>query len=214
VSPRYQEEACRGHKARKISASGWKKLCFEGRHLEESVRATCRNSNGGLRLVGGYAQQLSLDQMTQAATAIVRARIASSSASASGLTIYTHYKLLVTEVLKGAAPGEFVLPGGVANGYRQSFPGVPSLAGGAEYVLFLWTSPSTGLTFPVGFGQGILDVRVEADGSLALVRPRIGELMVDANGRPVSDHPVRARLVDLRSKISLARTAASNGSPK
>ena len=90
------------------------------------------------------AQQLSTDQMAKSATAIVRARVTGSSADFSGSTIYTHYKLQVSEVWKGSGMAEVMLPGGVANGYRQAFPGVPVLQTGSEYVLFLWTSQKTG----------------------------------------------------------------------
>src|SRR5438270_3614462 len=102
-------------------------------------------------------QQLSMDQMTQSASAIVRARVTGSSASFTGSTIYTHYKLEILETWKGFPAAAVMLPGGVANGYRQSFPGVPELQTGSEYVLFLWTS-STGITHLVGLGQGLFNV--------------------------------------------------------
>ncbi len=82
-------------------------------------------------------QQLSMQQMTQSATAIVRATVTGSSASFTGSTIYTHYKLQVSETWKGTAVTEVMLPGGVAGGLRQSFPGVPQLQTGTEYMLFL-----------------------------------------------------------------------------
>ena len=153
-------------------------------------------------------QQLSLDQIGDSATAIVRARIISASTSFSGPTIYTHYKIEASETLKGQAPAEFVLPGGVSGHYRQSFPGVPALAPGSEYVFFLWTSSSTGLTWPVGLTQGILDVSSQKDGSVVLSRPPIGELMLDSSGRPVTDQPPRTALSALRTRI----VAASHGS--
>ena len=64
-------------------------------------------------------QQLSLDQMAQSATAIVRARVTGSSASFTGSTIYTHYKLQISETWKGTPGTEVMLPGGVAGGLRQ-----------------------------------------------------------------------------------------------
>jgi hypothetical protein len=154
-------------------------------------------------------EQLSLDQLSESATSIVRARITSASASFSGRgtateTVYTHYRFQVTETLKGSPPAEFVLPGGVAGHYRQSFPGVPQLAVGTEYVLFLWTSSRTGLTHPVGLSQGILNVAVQPDGSTILSRPRIGELMLNATGRPVPDQPPSTGLSALRSRILAA----------
>src|SRR5271168_2510357 len=76
-------------------------------------------------------QQLSMDQMSGLATSVVRARVTASSASvyasAGSSTIYTHYKLAVSEVWKGAAVAEVMLPGGDLNGRMQSFPGVPEL---------------------------------------------------------------------------------------
>src|ERR1700689_3728669 len=110
-------------------------------------------------------QQLSMDQMTQRSTAIVRARVTGSSASLTGSTIYTHYKLQISETWKGVPGTEVMLPGGVAGGYRQSFPGVPSLQTGAEYVLFLWKSSSTGITHVVGLSQGIFSITQQDDGS-------------------------------------------------
>ena len=145
-------------------------------------------------------QQLSLDQMTQSATAIVRARITGSSASFTGSTIYTHYKLQVTETWKGFSTTDVVLPGGVAGGYRQSFPGVPALQTGTEYVLFLWTS-STGMTHLVGLSQGIFNVGQLTDGTLQVSRAKIGENMLDANGRPVQDQAVQMQLTDMKTRV-------------
>jgi hypothetical protein len=146
-------------------------------------------------------QQLSLDQIAQSATAIVRARVTGSSASFTGSTIYTHYKLQVTETWKGAPGTEVMLPGGVAGSYRQSFPGVPALQTGAEYVLFLWKSSSTGITHLVGLSQGIFNVTQQADGSIQVGRPVIGETMLDSNGHPVRDHAVQMQLSDMRTQI-------------
>jgi hypothetical protein len=147
-------------------------------------------------------QQLSLDQMTQDATTIVRARVTGSSAALSGATIYTHYKLLVSETWKGSAAPEVMIPGGVANGYRQSFPGVPALQTGAEYVLFLWKSPTTGITHVVGLSQGILNVTQQPGGSFYVSRPVIGETMLDAYGHPVRDQAVGMPLSDLKTRVS------------
>jgi hypothetical protein len=155
-------------------------------------------------------QQLSLDQIGDSATAIVRARIVSTTSSFSGPTIYTHYKIQASEALKGQAPAEFVLPGGVSGHYRQSFPGVPALAAGVEYVLFLWTSPATGLTYPVGLTQGIFDISSQKDGSVILSRQPIGELMLDGSGRPVTDRPPRTGLATLRARIAAAPHSSGN----
>lgn len=140
--------------------------------------------------------------MTQSATAIVRATVTGSSASFSGSLIYTHYALQVGETLKGTTPGEVLLPGGVAGRYRQSFPGVPQLQVGSEYVIFLWTSPSTGLTQVVGFSQGIFNVTTLSNGSVQVSRPQIGETMLDAAGHIVRDHAVQMTLTGLRATVA------------
>jgi hypothetical protein len=148
-------------------------------------------------------QQLSMDQMTQAATAIVRARVTGSSTSLTGSTIYTHYKLQVSETWKGSAGSEIMLPGGVAGGIRQSFPGVPQLQVGSEYVLFLWTSQKTGITHAVGMSQGIFNVSSRADGSALVSRAKIGEGMLDQAGRSVQDHAVQMDLSDMKARVHL-----------
>jgi hypothetical protein len=151
--------------------------------------------------VAATLQQLTLDQMTQSATAIVRARVTGSSASFTGSTIYTHYKLQISETWKGAPGTEVMLPGGVAGGYRQSFPGVPTLQTGAEYVLFLWKSSTTGITHAVGLSQGIFNVTQQADGSIQVGRPVIGETMLDATGHPARDHAVQMQLSDMKARV-------------
>jgi len=146
-------------------------------------------------------QQLSLAQMTQSATAIVRARVLNSSASFTGTTIYTHYKLQVSETWKGSTQTEVMLPGGVAGGYRQVFPGVPTLQPGNEYILYLWTSPSTGITHVVGLSQGIFNITKSGDGTLQAARDRIGETMLDATGHAVRDQAVQMPLTQLKSQV-------------
>lgn len=147
-------------------------------------------------------QQLTLTQLAQSATAVVRVRVTSSSASFTGSTIYTHYKLQVSETWKGSAPAEVMLPGGVASGYRQSYPGVPSLQIGNEYVLYLWKSPSTGITHIVGWSQGIFNVTQQSDGTVLVGRTRIGETMLDANGHQVRDQAIEMLLSDMRSQVT------------
>lgn len=160
-------------------------------------------------------RQMSMDEMTASATAIVRASVTGSSTSLIGSTIYTHYKLQVTETWKGTAPSEVLLPGGVASGLRQSFPGVPQLQTGSEYVLFLWTSPSTGITHIIGFSQGLFNVTHQSDGSILVSRPAAGETMLDATGKPVRDRPVSMNLTDMKARVSQpAAAGAQTGAQK
>jgi hypothetical protein len=160
---------------------------------------------------GATLQQLSMDQMSQLATSVVRARVTGVSASlvatAGSPTIYTHYKLVVNESLKGAAATEVVLPGGEFNGQKQSFPGVPELKVGSEYVLFLWKSPTTGVTHSLGLTQGIFEIRALEDGSLVASRKQSGELMLDASGKRVNDQAVSLKLGDLRTRVRQAPAA-------
>ena len=154
-------------------------------------------------------QQLSMDQMNQLATSVVRARVTSSSAdfaaTAGSPTIYTHYKLSVSEVWKGAATTEVALPGGDVNGMKQSFPGVPELRVGGEYILFLWKSPSTGIVHTLGLTQGIFEIATGADGSALVNRKRSGEVMLDASGHRVSDQAISMKLADLKSRVRISK---------
>ncbi len=161
---------------------------------------------------GATLQQLSMDQMSQLSTSVVRAQVTGASAavvSNSGSpAIYTHYKLSVTEVWKGEAPAEVMLPGGAADGKKQSFPGVPELRVGAEYVLFLWKSPTTGIVHTLGLTQGVFQVTAQSDGSVLASRRESGELMLDASGRAVADHAVSMRLTDMKTRVRQAPNAA------
>lgn len=150
-------------------------------------------------------QQLSMDQMTDLATAVVRAKVTSASAAistASGVpTIYTHYQLAVSEVWKGSALSEVAMPGGTVNSQHQEFPGVPELKIGGEYVLFLWKSPKTGTIQTIGLTQGIFEVTQQSDGSTVANRKQSGELMVDAKGQRVSDRAVRMGVSEMKSRV-------------
>lgn len=148
-------------------------------------------------------EQLSMEQMSESATSIVRATIAGSYTSISNSTVYTHYTLRIAETWKGVAAGEVMLPGGTAGAVRQVFPGVPQLTVGTEYVLFLWKS-STGITHLVGLTQGLFEVDRQADGSALATRAKIGEMMLDASGRKVADKAVSMVLTDMRSRVRLA----------
>ena len=163
-------------------------------------------------------EQLSMDQMSQLATAVVRARVIDSTASFvttdGSPMIYTHYKLQVSESWKGSAVTEVLLPGGDINGVRQSFPGVPELRVGGEYVLFLWKSPSTGIMHTIGLTQGIFEVSTQRDGSTVATRRRSGELMLDASGQRVPGPAVLMKLSDLKTRVRTAPAASGERGAK
>ena len=150
-------------------------------------------------------RQMSLTDMTTSATAIVRATVTATSTSRIGPTIYTRYKLRVSETWKGTAPSEVLLPGGTYAGLRQSFPGVPQLATGNEYVLFLWTSPSTGITHVVGFSQGIFSVTYQSDGTPLAGRSATAETMHNASGAEVRDQAVSMTVSAMKALVTGAQ---------
>src|SRR5712692_8552797 len=79
-------------------------------------------------------QQLSLDDMTQKSTAIVRGVVQLTHGAMHNGNIYTHYTVQVVEQWKGAPALQidFVLPGGTANGMQQTVAGTPALVHGQE----------------------------------------------------------------------------------
>ncbi len=160
----------------------------------------------GIPLQAATLQRLSLEEMIQKSTSIVRGRVTGGYTAPYGGIIYTHHTIQVSERWKGkeTATEDVVTPGGVAGGIRQTFPGAPAPVMGTEYVLFLWTSPS-GLTHIIGLSQGLLSLSKDADGQLIASRPAIGELMLDSTGRPVKDDPVRLTLGDLKKRIAARR---------
>jgi hypothetical protein len=152
-------------------------------------------------------QILTMDEMTQKSTSIVYAKVLDSYGALHGSMIYTHYRIQVMENWKGTqAVTEIMLPGGVANGYRQIFAGVPALAPGSTYVMFLWAGP-VGAPQLIGLTQGLLSVGTNARGTLIASRPMTTEQLLDANGKAVQDQPVRLQLSDLKRTVSLTLAA-------
>jgi hypothetical protein len=149
-------------------------------------------------------EQLSMGDMVQKSTDIVRVRVQSSSASLRGIPgrgiIYTRYTVQVLERWKGnaAAQMDVAIPGGAVGNRRQTFPGAPTLNPNGEYVLFLWTSP-TGLTQIIGLSQGLVNVTVDASGTSILGRGSISEPMVDASGNSVTDPGFSTTLPSFRT---------------
>ncbi len=148
-------------------------------------------------------QQLSMGDLAVKSTAIIRGQVAGSYTALSGPTIYTHYRVAVTEAWKGGgvATIDVALPGGTANGIRQSYPGVPQLSIGVDYVLYLWTSP-TGITLPTGFSQGIFTVTGSTPSGLLTSRSASSESMVDSSGHRVQDQPVSMPLAVMRTQVA------------
>ena len=153
-------------------------------------------------------QRLTLDEMAQNSTLIVRAKVTGSSEVVRGGEVFTIYKFDVLQTLK-SGPGvrEVAVPGGVAGGMRQVVVGAPILRAGREYVLFLWTSRS-GLTQLMGMSQGLFSVERTTAGDLRASRSAAGEQMLDAAGRAVRDEALSIPLAELRAKVSKALAVA------
>jgi hypothetical protein len=171
-------------------------------------------------------EQLTLDEMAQKSTAIVRARVTGSHVGthgSHGTDIYTYFELQVIETWKsseqitGKTTTEVAVPGGAFDGIRQSVNGAPELKTGQEYVLFLWTSRS-GLTQVIGLSQGLFKVSEEGSeggrGTAVVQRPAASELMLNRSGLPVDDRAVSMPLQDLRTHVRQVLASAKLGVAK
>ena len=156
-------------------------------------------------------ERLSLDDLINKSTAIVRGKILNSFTAASGPVIYTHYRIQTSETLKGSSRAvvEFQLPGGTANNLRQSFAGVPQFNSGDEYVFFLWTGKS-GATQVLGLTQGLFAV---ASGGMAdpmATRAASHEVMLEhGTGKEVKDQTLTMRMSALRARIHSTLSGAA-----
>ena len=155
-------------------------------------------------------QQLTLEEMAQKSTAIVRAKVTGSSGIRVGADVFTVYKFETLETVKGqngAAPSEVSVPGGVAGGLRQAVPGTPVLQAGQEYVMFLWTGRS-GITQLIGMTQGLFSVEKATTGEVLATRAAAGERMLDGAGHAVRDDALSMPWTELRAKVTKALAAA------
>ena len=156
-------------------------------------------------------QYLSLDQMAQKSTAIVRGRVQSCLGQFRGPVIYTHCQVAVTEQWKGTSPSvtDVAVMGGTAgdssgNRMVQNFPGAPQLAVGQEYVLFLWTGRS-GVTQIIGFSQGVFDLKtLGVKSAITAVRPAANEPMLGPDGTRVKPESVEMGVSRLKARVAEA----------
>ena len=162
-----------------------------------------------LQLPATTLERLTLEEMSQKSTSVVRARVTGSHAKYRGTDIYTYVQLQVSETWKSAghAVTEVAVPGGAVNGIRQIAAGAPELKTGQEYVLFLWTSRS-GLTQITGLSQGVFNISKDASGEALAQRPAASELMLDRSGHPVTDGVLSLDARDLHARVLRALGAA------
>lgn len=148
-------------------------------------------------------ERLSLEEMIQKSTEIVRGRILSSRTALRGPVVYTFVQVQVEDRWKGppAARVEVAVPGGDYGHLQQSFSGAPVLEPGGEYLLFLWTGRS-GVTQVIGLSQGVFEVKRAPDGSMIVERPASREVVLEAGtGRRIQDLAVSMPLEEVRSRV-------------
>ena len=155
----------------------------------------------GIHLHASTLEKMSIEQMTEHATAVVRGRVASCASEVRGSVIYTVCRISISERWKGLAGSvvDVYIPGGFARGLVQSFPGSPRLSPGEDYVLFLWAGKS-GRNQVIGLSQGAFSIQ---NGSKA-IRGAVDARFVDASGRLTDDRGVELSLSTLRQRVSQA----------
>jgi len=164
-------------------------------------------------LPGATLERLSLDDLIAKSTAIVRGTVGDSWAAYTGSIIYTHYKIQVSETLKGSnqQPVEIVVTGGTVRGIRQNFSGSPVLNRGDQFLFFLWTSKA-GLTQIMGLTQGLFALPQDGSADPVATRPPSRELMLDpATARPVKDAALSMPLSDLRARVAKTLGTSKGG---
>lgn len=157
---------------------------------------------------GATLELLSLNDLISKSTTIVQGQVTGSTASYTGSMIYTHYKVTVLAQWKGAAQNaiDVQVPGGSANGIRQTYPGVPQLVTGQQYVLFLWKS-SKGATYTMGFTQGVFNLLTDASGNTTVAQmPTTETILAPATGQAVKSQPIGMPLSQLISAITAGGT--------
>jgi len=152
---------------------------------------------------GATLELLSLSDLIAKSTTIVQAQVTGSSASYSGTVIYTHYQISVLAQWKGPTQNtiDVMVPGGTANGVRQTYPGAPQLVPGQQYVLFLWTSRQ-GWTYTMGFTQGVFNLLQDASGNVTAAQMATTEtILAPGTGQVVKNQPIGMPLAQLTSAI-------------
>jgi hypothetical protein len=146
--------------------------------------------------------QLSLNDMIQQSTGIVRGKAQFAHVAQKGSVIYTHYQVQVTSTFKGtpAATVDVAVMGGALNGARQIVAGAPQLVAGQDYVLFLWTSKSA-TTQIIGLSQGLFHVVSGLSGQPMVTRAASTDLMLNASGQVVTDYDFEMPLSSLEIRI-------------
>ena len=158
-----------------------------------------------LACVNVYAatlEKLSVSQMAQQSTQIVRGKITNCAGEARGSVLYTRCGVAVSETWKGASVKQisFAVPGGRVGNLLQTFTGTPKFNPNEEYVLFLWTGRS-GVPQIIGLSQGIFDITFTPSGAAMVKREATTELMLDSKGKQVRDEAINITVGELRAIV-------------
>jgi hypothetical protein len=168
-----------------------------------ALAAVCLTFLPDSRLPASTLRRLSLTDMVQQSTMIVRGTLQAGPVAAfRGSLIYTHYQLSVTTAFKGT-PGptiDVAVPGGALNGVQQPVAGAPLLTPGQDCVFFLWTS-KTGLTQVIGLSQGLFIVTKNAQGQVMVSRGATSETMLNSSGQIITDSSIQMPLAQLVTTI-------------
>lgn len=151
------------------------------------VAASILLLSGVAALNAATLERLTIEQMAQQATAVVRGRVGEARAARFGALVYTLHRFDAEERFKGApiAGLEVAVLGGTYEGVNYSFAGTPDLKAGDEYVLFLWTGPS-GRTQIVGLSQGVFRVVRSSDGAVVMRTDAKESVFAGEDGPPRS----------------------------
>lgn len=162
----------------------------------------------GASLFATTLEKLSVDEMIQKSTSIVRGTVISTSSVQRGSLIYTTYRLKVSEHLKGQTPDivDVSVPGGAYGKLRQTIPGAPALNTGPEYVIFIWTSGNR-INHIIGLSQGLFSVSLDSQGLPRISRGAATVPVVDSSGRAVADEGLTMSLRELNQRVRAQRSA-------
>jgi hypothetical protein len=151
---------------------------------------------------GTTLERLSLEDMAQKSTGIVRGRVSGCAGEMRQNVIFTRCDVSVSETWKGnAAPRVSVyVPGGRVGRLTQTIAGAPALENGQEYVIFLWAGRS-GINQVIGLHQGVFQLAADAEGTTIAQRAATAERMLDAGGLEVSDQSLRYTAAELKSRV-------------
>lgn len=155
-------------------------------------------------------ERLTIEDMAQNATAVVRGQVGESHADRFGALVYTLHAVEVQEQWTGEAIAdlEVAVPGGTYQGLTYRFGGTPELVPGTNYVLFLWTGPS-GRTQIIGLSQGVFEIVESPDGP-QVVRNPVGGTSFVAKSDGADEERIRMSLAKLATRVQAALAEAKD----